>query len=208
MNKKLALTFASLALVLFVGCTSAPKQSAAVPQPVAATPETGRVAFQSLYLAARGWSKDASAFELESEVNADSKGQDGKSAIWRGSFASPQRKLSKLYVWSGSDATNGGPDRGISPSSESSYNPENTSTQVFEFAFLKTDSDKALEVAQAHGGEKLMKESPDTPVIYLLDWNRVGNNLIWHVIYGPSASQAKLQVIVDATTGNFVRVEK
>jgi hypothetical protein len=198
----------AFALAVLAACNSAPKKTASVPQPVAATPETGRVAFQSLYLAARGWSKDASAFQLESEVNADSKGRDGKSAIWRGSFASPQRKLAKLYVWSGSDATNDGPDRGISPSSESSYNPENTSTQVFDFAFLKIDSDKALEVAQAHGGEKLLKEAPDTPVIYLLDWNRAGNNLIWHVIFGPSASQAKLQVIVDATTGNFVRVEK
>ena len=37
--------------------------------------------------------------------------------------------------------------------------PTNTNTQVFDVAFLKVDSDKALEVAQKHGGDKLVAKT-------------------------------------------------
>ena len=75
-------------------------------------------------------------------------------------------------------------------------------------AFLKIDSDKAFEVAQKHGGEKVLADAPDTPVSYLLDWNASGNNLVWHVIYGNSRNDAKLVVDLDASTGEFIRKEK
>ena len=196
------------AAFLMTACDSAQQaNNSDKPQPKPASPETGRVAFQNLYLAAHGWAPDVQAFQLESEINGDSKGQDGKSAIWRASFASPQKRTEKLYVWSGTDSSDA-PERGISPASEGSYNPGNTSTQVFNIAFLKVDSDQALKVAQEHGGEKVLKQAPDTPVIQELDWNRNSNKLLWHVIYGPSAGQAKLRVAVDATTGSFVRVEQ
>ena len=75
---------------------------------------------------------------------------------------------------------------------------------TFDIAFLKVDSDKAFEIAQKHGGDKIT----DTPVTYLLDWNPGENNLIWHVIYGNSRNGAKLVVDVDASSGLFVRKEK
>ena len=91
---------------------------------------------------------------------------------------------------------------------EDTYSPNNSSTRVFDSAFLKIDSDKAYEVAQQHGGEKLIKADPKQPVIYLLEWNLQENMLTWHVIYGSSPAEAKLKVAVDATTGVFERVEK
>ena len=48
----------------------------------------------------------------------------------------------------------------------------------------------------------------NTPITYMLDWNRGENNLVWHVIYGPSRNDAKLVADVDATTGEFIRKEK
>ena len=74
--------------------------------------------------------------------------------------------------------------------------------------FLKTDSDKAFEVAQQHGGDKLLAKTPEMPVFYSLDWDRSENKLEWHVMYGGGKDDAKLRVSVDATTGNFLRVEK
>jgi hypothetical protein len=70
------------------------------------------------------------------------------------------------------------------------------------------DSDKALETAQKHGGDKLLEKSPDTPIVYVLDWSRATNELIWHVIYGGTRDDAKLIVDINATTGDFIRVEK
>jgi hypothetical protein len=110
-------------------------------------------------------------------------------------------------VWCGTDAPDA-PPRGINPGTEDTYSPTNSSTQVFDIGFLKVDSDKAFEVAQKHGGDKLLEKTPDTPVLYLLDWSRNTNQLTWHIIYGASRDTAKLTVSVDATTGEFVRVEK
>ena len=74
--------------------------------------------------------------------------------------------------------------------------------------FLKVDTDKAFAVAQQHGGEKLLEKEPDTPMLYVLDWNRQTNELLWHVIYGTNRETAKLRVAVNASTGEFSRVEK
>jgi hypothetical protein len=184
-------------LAVLGGCTSEPNAPEQKPQP----PEqlTGRSAFQKLFIAAHGWAGDARPYQLQSQVIGDNKGQDGKAAIWRASFASESQHGSKPYVWSGVDSTDA-PQRGISPGNKDSYVP----TNIFDVNFLKVDSDKAYEVAQKHGGDKIT----DTPVTYLLDWNRSGNNLIWHVIYGASRNEAKLVIDMDATTGEFIRKEK
>jgi hypothetical protein len=54
----------------------------------------------------------------------------------------------------------------------------------------------------------VQEKAPDTPVLYVLDWNHATNELIWHVIYGNSRDVARLTVDVNGTTGEFVRVEK
>ena len=200
------LLMAMLALALLTGCSSEATKPAEATKPQPKPPEivTARTAFQKLYISAHGWGRDAQAYRLESAPNADSNGHDGKSAIWRAGFASVAQRGTKPYTWSGSE----GPDRGINPGIEDTYNPNNASTQVFDMAFLKTDSDKAFEVAQQHGGDKLLAKTPDTPVLYILEWDRVNNQLVWHVIYGSSRDEAKLKVAVNATTGEFLRIEK
>jgi len=203
------LLMAILAFSLMTGCSSETSKPAQTekPQPKPAELVSGRTAFQKLYVAARGWSRDAQPYRLESSVTADSKGRDGKSALWRAFFGSAERKSLKPYVWSGADIPDG-PSRGISPGTEDTYNPSNASTQVFDIAFLKVDSDKAFEVAQKHGGDKTLEKNPDTPILYMLDWSHATNELIWHVIYGNSRDDAKLKVEVNASNGDFIRVEK
>jgi hypothetical protein len=203
------LLMAMLALTLMAGCSSEPTKPAPTEKPQPKAPEfvTGRIAFQRLYIAAHGWGRDAQPYRLESLVTAGSKGRDGKSAVWRAAFASVAERGVKPYVWSGEDQPDV-PPRGINPGTEDTYNPNNSSTQVFDIAFLKVDSDKALEVAQKHGGDKVLEKNPDIPILYLLDWSRATNELIWHVIYGNSRDDAKLKVAVNATSGDFMRVEK
>jgi hypothetical protein len=203
------LLIAMVAVLTMAGCSSQPSTPAQTekPQPKAADLQTGRYAFQKLYVSARGWAHDAAPYRLESQTTADSKGKDGKSDVWHASFASPAGRGTKTYVWSGTDAQDA-PARGITPGTEDSYSPTNSSTAVFDAGFLKVDSDKALEVAQQHGGDKLLEKSPDTPILYVLDWNHATNSVVWHVIYGNSRDDAKLTVEVNATTGDFVRVEK
>jgi hypothetical protein len=196
-----------LAVSWLAGCSSTPTPTAEPPKPKGPELETGRAAFQKLYVAARGWARDAQPYRLESMVNSDSNGHDGKSAIWRGGFASPVQRSAKPFTWSGTDAKDA-PPSGMNPGTEDTYNPSNASTIVFDINFLKTDSDKAFEIAQQHGGDKLLEKTPDTPVLYILEWNRLENMLVWHVIYGSSRDEFKLKIAINATTGEYVRVEK
>ena len=195
-------------LALLVACESnAPKTPAAKPEPKAPELLTARAAFQKVFIAARNYAADVKPFRIESTPTTAGNGQDGKSAIWSASFASPTQRGVKPFIWSGSNAPDA-PSRGVSPGNEDVYNPSNASTQVFDVAFLKVDSDQAFTVAQKHGGDKILEKDPSTPVIYVCDWNHNTNELVWHVIYGSTRDNAKLTVAVNASTGEFIRVEK
>ena len=198
-----------LMLLLLAGCESNPPATApqanAEPKPQELL--TGRAAFQKTFIAARNYAADVKPFRIESTPSVDGNGLDGKSAIWRASFASALQHGVKPFFWSGSNAPDA-PSRGVSPGNEDTYNPSNASTQIFDQAFLKVDSDQAFAEAQKHGGDKILEKDPTTNVIYVCDWNHNTNELIWHVIYGASRETAKLTVAVNASTGVFVRVEK
>jgi hypothetical protein len=201
--------FAALALLLALNACSSDADKPAETKPAPKGPElvTGRYAFQKVYIAARGWARDAEAYRIESSITSEGNGQDGKWAIWRVGFASPSQKGVKGYTWSGSAAPDA-PSRGVNPGTEDNYSPTNSSTQIFDIAFLKIDSDQALATAQKHGGDKIIAKTPDTPVIYVCDFNHNTNELVWHVIYGANRDSAKLTVAVNASTGEFIRVEK
>jgi len=195
-------------MAMLTACTSEPAKPAET-KPEVKGPELvmARSAFQKLYVAARGWNQDAKPYRIESAVTTDGNGHDGKSAIWRASFASATMRSEKSYTWSGS-AADGAPERGVNPGIEDSYSASNASTQVFDMAFLKIDSDQAAETALKHGGDKILEKDAATPILYVCDWNHNTNTLTWHVIFGASRDAAKLTVAVNASTGEFIRVEK
>jgi hypothetical protein len=210
--RKTALILLAASLLALSACSSnnskpAGNESAASKPAEPPKPEiaTGREEFQRMFGAARGWAADAQPFRLQSETTTDAPGHDGKAGVWRASFASASRANIKTWLWSGI----GDPkERGITPGTEDTFNPNNTSTKPFEIAFLKNDSDKAFEVAQQHGGDKLLKETPKLPVFYVLDWDPHENRLVWHVIYGENRNDAKLRIAVNATTGGFIAKER
>jgi hypothetical protein len=205
------ISFAVLCAVILAalaGCNSeSPKPPEAKPEPKPAELLTGRAAFYKAFVAARAYAVDVKPFRVESTPSADGNGQDGKAAIWTSSFASASLHGAKPYIWSGTDAPNA-PPRGVSHGNEDSYNPSNASTQVFDPAFLKVDTDQAFAEAQKHGGDKVLEKDPTTAMLYICDWNHNTNQLVWHVIYGPTRETAKLTVAVDASSGIFIRVEK
>jgi hypothetical protein len=196
------LLVAILAAALMAGCSSSePAKPAATEKSQPKAPEaiTGSSAFYKCYISARGWAPDAQPYRVESEPTADSKGRDGKAGEWRAGFASPSKRATRPYTWALGD---------VSHSVEDTYSPTNSSTQIFNVQFLKVDTDKAFAIAQQHGGDKLLQKEPDTPVLYVLDWNRQMNELLWHIIYGTDRETAKLRIAVNATTGEFSKVEK
>jgi hypothetical protein len=203
--KRPSLSFLLFAALL-LGCSSpSGKESSSKPQPLATELSTGRFALQKLIPPARFWAPDALPMRLESKPTQESNGQDGKSALWKATFASPNTSKSEVFTWSGlSD-----PDipRGVDHGAAEPFDASNRSTQPFQLAFLKVDTDKAYEVAQAHGGKQLLAKDPTTRVKYVLDWNAQANQLKWRVAYGGTDVSPKLSVIVNATTAEFIHKE-
>ncbi len=203
--KKTGLTTVLALATLCLGCDSEPtKAPTATRNKPAVQTETGRFALQKMLVPARGWSADAQPVRLESSNLKGSNGQDGKAKFWRAQFASPGRQKSEPFTWSGV-ATEDTP-KGVNHGVEDTYNPSNRVSRPFDLNFLKVDTDKAFEVAQEHGGKKLLEKDPKTNVGYLLDFDAQASQLRWHVIYG-SDSIGKLTVLVDASSGDFLRKE-
>lgn len=207
--KRAVLMFSALSLL--AGCSSNQPSTTGSSESVQKKETqqmTGREAFQKLYITARGWSSDAQPFILESSAIKDANGQGGKAAIWRAGFASPSRHQQEQFQWSGATGPDA-PEPGVSHGTEDGYSSSNASTQVFEMARVQVDSDAAFKVAQQHGGDKLLKEKPDTPVGYRLQWDPRKFELYWRVAYGRSSDNPDLAVDVNASQpGEFLRVQK
>lgn len=199
------------ALLWLAACSSNPptpsSSSESKPAPKQTEYETGREAFQKMYLSAHNWAADAQPFRLQSQYSAGAPVSEGKAGVWRASFASPARRMMKMFMWSGLVGADA-PEPGITFSAEDSWSPTNTSTHTFDASFIMTDSDKAYQLAEKNGGSKLTKANPQLPILFILDWDASKNQLIWHVVYGEDVDKAKLRVAVNASTGEFERVER
>lgn len=193
-------------VVFFAGCSDNSSEQKTQTAPAASEFETGRFALQKMLPAARLWGRDAQPISLQSEVLKGNDGHDGKSGFWRSNFASVSGQKAKSFSWSGLSGPDA-PARGIDHGSEQPYNPSNRSMQSFDLNFLKSDSDEAFKIAQAHGGKELLEKDPKQPVMYMLGWDPQSNSLRWRVIYGSNAFSGKLVVVVDATTGEFIHKE-
>ena len=203
-TKNVLVVLVAVTTLFMSACSDTSSQK---PQPKPADLITGRSAFQKVFISARGWQADVQPFRLISQPTSDSDGHDGKADVWLASFGSASQHAMKTFSWSGTSVADA-PDRGVAPGSQDSYSPGNSSTHAFNIGFIKVDSDKAFEEAQKHGGDKVLTEDPKTPVFYVLDWSGATNELIWHVIYGPNRQNAKLAISINATTGEFIRIEK
>jgi len=201
-NMKKIIGLVPLALMLTLVACDDSKPAAPAPKKTNQF-ESGMFALYKMIPASRLWSEDAAPIHVESTVSTENNGQGGKAGFWRANFASPKRSKMQSYTWSGmADAT-----RKVDNSSETSYSPSNRSLQTWDLHFLKVDTDKAFETAQEHGGKELVEKDPKQPVMYILDFDSQANQLRWHVIYGASTSSAKLTVLVDASSGAYLRKE-
>ncbi|HXB20466.1 MAG TPA: hypothetical protein VNV88_03745 [Candidatus Solibacter sp.] len=204
--KKVSL-FLFLACMLPLGCSSpsGKENSQGAQQQEPSQLETGRIALQKMIPPARFWAPDAQPVQVNSEVLKDSNGHDGKSGFWRATFASTGRQKAETFTWSGMSGSD--TPRGVDHGAQDSFDPSNRSTRPFELSYLKIDSDKAFAVAQEHGGKKLLAKDPKAGVKYVLDWDPQASQLKWHVYYSGNDPSAKLAVVVNASSGEFLHKE-
>ena len=200
-------------VIALVGCGSQPPQpaSSAESKAAAAAPKgptlyTAKQCFNSMQSLAQRWQPDALPFHMESDINSEATGQDGKATIWRAFFASRTRGMMRTFTCSGSMLPNA-PPLGFSGTAETAYGP-NVPSLMFIPSYFLVDSDKAYAATLEHGGEALLKKDPQQPVLYQLDWDSKKNELVWWVIYGKSQSERQGLALVSARTGGFVSAGK
>jgi hypothetical protein len=168
---------------------------------------TGQEAFNRMMGLAMKWSRDAQPARLESVTTAETTGQNGKSAVWRGYFASPSRRSTKTIVCSGSRRPDAPPFGVSAEGSEGAYNAD-AANLAFLPLLVKIDTDKAFAITLQHGGQAILKKNAQQPVTYLLLKDRKQNVPVWYVIYGTSEKDRKGISVINATTGAFVSAGK
>jgi hypothetical protein len=205
-----ALCVVSVAL-LAAGCNSTQDNpnlsSAGKPQSKEPVLYTGQEAFNRMMGLAMKWSRDAQPARLESVSTTETTGQNGKSAIWRGYFASPSRRSTKTIVCSGSRRPDAPPFGVSAEGTEGAYSAD-AANLAFLPLLVKTDTDKAYEITRQHGGEAILKKNAQQPIMYLLLKDRKQNVPVWYVIYGTSEKDRKGIGVINATTGAFVSAGK
>ena len=194
-----ALSVISVAM-LTAGCSStANKAENSMPEKpasAAAAPSkepvlyTGQEALNRMMGLALKWSRDAQPARLESVPTPETTGQNGKSTVWRGYFASPSRRSTKTVVCSGSRRPDAPPFGVSTEGSEGSYNAD-AANLAFLPLLVKTDTDKAFALTLDHGGAAILKKDARQPVIYVLLKDRKQNMPVWYVIYGTSETNRK-----------------
>jgi len=199
--------------LLMIACSSSAPTGSTQPQSAPAAPAkkepvlyTGKSCFSMMAGMASRWAPDAQPFHMESELNEESNGHDGKATVWRAMFASPTRRTYKVFTCSGSRLPNE-PATGVTAGAETTYGPTVPSL-MFQAFLLSSDSDQAYTVAQEKGGAKLIEKNPQQPVAYTLDWNPKEKMLLWVVIYGTSAKDSKGMGVIDAGSGRFLHAAK
>jgi hypothetical protein len=199
-----------LTAVIFVACSSSPTPSSSAPPPAPEKKEPALYAGKSCLsqmagMAAR-WQADALPVHMESALNAESNGQEGKSTIWRAMFASATSRTNRTFTCSGSRLKES-PPMGVTASAEMESDPQIVNS-MFQPFLLTVDSDQAYKTALEHGGEAILKKDPQQPVLYTLDWDARKKELVWGVRFGTSASDSKGVGVIDASTGKFLRAGK
>lgn len=209
----LSLVIASVLIAL--ACSSSPAPStggtdsqATTQPPVKKEPVlyTGKSCLSQMLSVATRWQPDALPFHLESEVNAESNGQEGKATVWKAMFGSATRRTYKTFTCSGSRLKES-PAMGVQSGAEIAAGA-NVAAQMFQLFSLIEDSDKAYAAGQEKGGADLIKKNPQQPIVYSLDWDAKNKQLVWIVLYGTTRADSKGFGVVDAGTGKFLRAGK
>ena len=214
---RLAFALSAISVAILTACSSTenkatestPEKSAAAAQPPSKEPVlyTGQEAFNRMLGLALKWSPDAQPARLESVLTTEATGQGGKSTVWRGFFASPSRRSVKTIVCSGSRRPDAPPFGVSAEGNEGAYNAA-AANLAFLQLLVKTDTDKAFEIAQQHGGEAILKKDAQQPITYVLLKDPKKNLPVWYVIYGTSEKDRKGIGVINATTGAFVSAGK
>ncbi len=185
-------------MLLLPGCSSNEPEKKEPPK--AAEPVTGLHALYQMYTSARAWAQDLEILRYTSIDVSEVPRQPGKEPAWQVIFVSPALAQARTYTFSVYEASVT-LHQGIFPEMPEHWSG---SGKPFSIQAAKIDTDTVWETALKHGAD-YNKENPGSPITYLLAMDS-GNDPMWRVMWGRSAGQSSFSVLIDASTGDFVRI--
>jgi hypothetical protein len=167
--------------LMLPSCSSPAPEKKEPAKPV--EPITGLHALYQMYTAARAWAQDLQILRYASINIAEVQRQPGKTAAWQVVFVSQALRKSRVYTFSVYEAS-ATLHQGLFPDAPQDWSGNG---KPFLIEAAKIDTDAAWETALKHGAD-YNKKNP------------------WRVIWGQSAGESSFSVLVDASTGEFVRI--
>lgn len=168
-------------------------------------PVSGQNAYYKMYGAAKSWAQDLQGFRCEPIRMTAIPEKDGKFPAWKCSFVSEAKRAMKTYSYSVVAAdgiykdTFGGPDE--------SYSGPRGQNVPFPILALKIDSDAAIKTALSHkDAAEYARKRPDAPVLTpVLEKTKEVANAHWRIYWGPSIATSNFSILIDASTGEYVK---
>jgi len=183
--------------VVLAGCSEEP--AATVKKK--AEPVTGQTALYRMYQVARSWAPDAEVLKMNSIHLTEVPAVRGKAGAWQVAFTSASKSAQRTYTYSVVESE-GNLHEGVFPGPEESW--AGPATQPFVVGGAKVDTDAAYKKALTKAGEYDAKNSKQT-ISFELGKQEASENPVWRVIWGESAGTSGLSVLVDATTGEYLK---
>ncbi|MCU1327820.1 MAG: hypothetical protein JWN34_3190 [Bryobacterales bacterium] len=199
MKRREILALAPAALLLTSCGPDAAEKAAAEKAALPAEPITGLRALYQMYGMARNWAPDVKVLRIASINVSQVKPQPGKSGAWQTIFASEAKAQKRAFTTSVFDVSVT-LRKGTFPDTPSQWVDDKRAVAI---AQIHTDTDKAFEVAMAHGGDYARK-NPTMPISYLLELDRNVNLPMWRVIWGQSVGTSTFSVLIEAASGTFM----
>jgi hypothetical protein len=205
MKRSLGVILAVSLLAAMAACSTSEDVAEKKEEAKPLEPRTGREAFQSMYVSARGWQHDATPVQLKSIPLTAVKADPGKSGAWQAIFVSPAAGRARTYTWCAIEME-GNLHKGVFAGPDESWSGPGGGTQPFAAIALKVDTDDALKTAVEKSD--YAKQHSNAPMIFLLEQNRRYPDLSWRILWGDSIATSDYSVFVDATTGDLLAKEK
>jgi hypothetical protein len=166
-----------------------------------AEPVTGQTALYRMYQVARSWAPDAEVLKMNSIHLTEVPNVRGEAGAWQAEFTSAGKSAQRTYTYSVVESE-GNLHEGVFPGPEQSWG--GPASQPFVVGGVKVDTDTAYQKALIRAGEYNSKNSKQT-ISFELGKQEGSEDPVWRVIWGESAGTSGLSVLVDATTGEYLK---
>jgi len=199
MKARLLLVIWGVAL-LSAGCSEEAKTPAKKAEK-AVEPVTGQTALYRMYQVARSWAPDAMVLKVNSIHLTDVAAVVGKAGAWQAVFTSSALNTARTYTYSVAEEE-GNLHQGVFPGPQESWSgPADT---AFLIGAVKVDTDAAYKTALGQAGDA-QKKDPKQTISFLLERGEGLTNPAWRVIWGESVGTSGFSVLVDASTGVYLK---